>query len=149
MMVMPEDGWEERREGWRAYYQSVHLKVMYKIFLQTPYLGQPRKKVIPAKRRKLSTILEGNDEEGKDTGQDLEEEERERETETEKERKCWSRSDGHFGQYCGYRKSRERERKIGRERERKKEEEKERKTCSDQGDCGALGQDWGAQKKTS
>ena len=44
---------------------------------------------------------------------------------------------------------RERERKIGRERERKKEEEKERKTCSDQGDCGALGQDWGAQKKTS
>ena len=86
MTVMPEDGWEERREGWRAYYQSVHLKVMYKIFLQTPYLGQPRKKVIPAKRRKLSTILEGNDEEGKDTGQDLEEEERERRKRRERNR---------------------------------------------------------------
>ena len=81
MTVMPEDGWEERREGWRAYYQSVHLKVMYKIFLQTPYLGQPRKKVIPAKRRKLLTILEG-----KDTGQDLEEEERERNGDREREK---------------------------------------------------------------
>ena len=81
MTVMPENGWDERREGWRAYYQSVHLKVMYKIFLQTPYLGQPRKKVIPAKRRKLLTILEG-----KDTGQDLEEEERERNGDREREK---------------------------------------------------------------
>ena len=80
MMVMPEDGWEERREGWRAYYQSVHLEVMHKI-LQTPYPGQPRKKVIPAKRRKLLTILEG-----KDTGQDLEEEERERNGDREREK---------------------------------------------------------------
>ena len=57
MMVMPEDGWEERREGWRAYYQSVHLEVVH--LLANPLSGATKEESDPGKKKKTFNYFGG------------------------------------------------------------------------------------------